>query len=409
MNSITLVLFLLGFVLLIAGAELLVRGASRLAMAAGISPLVVGLTVVAYGTSSPELAVTIQSTYAGQADLAIGNVVGSNIANVLLVLGVTASVSPLVIDQKLVRKEIPLMIGIFFLLLALGLDRKIGLIDGLIFTAGAIAYTVFVIGQSRKEIKVIHEEYELEFDGDKAKITGPLVLLTQIIFIIVGLGLLVVGSRWLTDGAIVLARLFGVSELVIGLTVIAIGTSLPEIATSVVACLRNEQDIVVGNIVGSNIFNILFVLGLGSIVSPNGIDVSATALAFDIPVMIAIAIACLPIFFSDNRIARWEGALFLGYYVAYTMYLYLQATRHSALIPFSNVMLLFVVPITIVTLVVVYFRELKANQRQTKIAEKAERTSLAQPQAPLPYRNSPPALDAELEKIAASPHSKETE
>lgn len=363
MDLITTFLFILGFILLISGAELLVRGASRLAIAVGISPLVVGLTVVAYGTSSPELAVTVQSGYAGKADLAIGNVVGSNIANILLVLGLTASVAPLIVDQKLVRLEIPLMIGLSFLLLFFGLDGQLNWIEGALFAAGAVAYTIFVIRQSRRETKAIKAEYDAEFDGQAVVIKGPFQLLTQIAFIVVGLGMLILGSGWLINGAVALAQYFGVSELVIGLTIIAVGTSLPEIATSVVASRRNEQDIVVGNLIGSNIFNILFVLGFGSLVTNGGINVSLSALNFDIPVMIAVAIACLPIFFVNYRIARWEGGLFLSYYIAYTVYLYLQATHNGAEEAFGRAILFFMLPITIITLTVIYVRTYRLSRQ----------------------------------------------
>jgi len=162
--------------------------------------------------------------------------------------------------------------------------------------------------------------------------------------------LLVLGSRWLVNGAVQVATLLGVSQLVIGLTVVAVGTSLPEIATSVLASLRGERDIAVGNVVGSNLFNILSVLGISAMVAPSGIPVARAALTFDIPVMIAVAVACLPIFFTGHLIARWEGAVFLAYYMIYTLYLVLNSTNHDALPAFSSAMLLFILPITAVTL-----------------------------------------------------------
>ena len=365
MDLMTTILFILGFVLLIAGAEFLVRGASRLAIAAGISPLVVGLTVVAYGTSAPELAVAVQSTYAGQADIAIGNVVGSNIANILLVLGIAAAASPLIVAQQLVRKEIPLMIVLSIVVLIMGFDRQIGLIDGSLLATGAVIYTVYVIRQSRKETKAIRDEYTQEFDGDADKYKGPGQIAMQLGLIVIGLVMLITGSGWLIDGAVVLAKVFGVSELVIGLTIVAVGTSLPEIATSVVAGMRGEQDIVVGNLIGSNIFNILFVLGFGSIASLGGIAVSATALNFDIPVMIVVAVACLPIFFTNYRIVRWEGLMFLGYYILYTVYLYLSATGNVALETFTTLLVGFIIPLTVITVGTVYVRAYRLNQHKT--------------------------------------------
>jgi cation:H+ antiporter len=367
MDLTTSLLFAFGFVLLVAGAELLVRGASRLAITAGISPLVVGLTVVAYGTSSPELAVTIQSAYLGQTQVAVGNVVGSNIANILLVLGLSAAVAALYVVQKLVRVEVPLMIGLSFLVLLMGLDGKIGWLDGLLLTMGAVAYTTFVIRQSRQENQEIRVEYAQEFDGHAAETSDLRQIALQLGFIVVGVVMLVFGSRWLVAGAVTVARLIGVSELIIGLTIIAVGTSLPEIATSVVAAIRGERDIAVGNVVGSNIFNILLVLGVGGMVAADGLVVAPAALRFDIPVMIAVAIACLPIFFTGYRIDRWEGVLFLGYYAAYTVYLYLRATQHEALPTFSTIMAVFVLPLTTVTLLIVVIRNIQTNRQRVAV------------------------------------------
>lgn len=364
MNVITLILFIVGLGLLVLGAEMLVRGSSRLAARVGISPLVIGLTVVAYGTSAPEMAVSIQSAFAGQADIALGNVVGSNIFNVLFILGICAALAPLVVQQQLVRLDVPLMIGVSVLMLILALDGSISRLDGLLLFILMISYTVFAIWQSRRETQAVEAEYEQEFG--EAKLHGKTANLpVQVALIGVGLVLLVVGSRWLVNGAIAIATTLGVSELIIGLTIIAAGTSLPEVAASIIATLRGERDIAIGNVVGSNIFNILSVLGLSSLVSPDGINVPLAALAFDIPVAIAVAVACLPIFFTGYRIARWEGLVFLGYYVAYTLYLILGATEHDALPVFSSIMLLFVLPLTALTMAVVTWR---AYQRSRQVA-----------------------------------------
>lgn len=363
MDIVSLILFIIGLVLLVSGAEVLVRGASRLAVAAGISPLVVGLTVVAYGTSAPELAVTIQSGYAGQADIAIGNIVGSNISNILLVLGLAAAVGPLIVAQQLVRLDVPLMIGLSVLLWVLGLDGQIGRLDGLCLALGAVAYTVFVIRQSRKESRAVRAEYAQEF-GDGQSDTNAGQILKYLGLVALGTGMVVLGSRWLVNGAVIMAEILGVSELVIGLTIIAVGTSLPEVATSAVASLRGERDIAVGNAIGSNIFNILLVLGVGSLVVPNGVSVPASALGFDMPVMIAVAVACLPIFFADYTINRWEGFLFLGYYIAYTLYLFLQANHYHALGIYSTIMIVFVVPLTFVTIIILAIRAMLRNRHQ---------------------------------------------
>ncbi|MBW3670151.1 MAG: calcium/sodium antiporter [Acidobacteria bacterium] len=355
----TILLFIIGIILLVVGAELLVRGASRLAVAIGISPLVIGLTIVAFGTSAPEMAVSVASALSGQAgaDIAIGNVVGSNIFNVLLILGLSAMIAPLVVSQQLVRIDVPVMIAASGLMLLFAMDRSISRLDGAVLFGGIVGYTIFAIVKGRQEQTAVQEEYENEF-GKGRESSVPV----NVLLIIGGLAMLVLGSNWLVDGAIAIARTFGVSELVIGLTIVAAGTSLPEVATSVMASIRGERDIAVGNVVGSNIFNILAVLGLASIVSPAGVNVSGSALAFDIPVMIAVAIACLPIFFTGYAIARWEGLVFLCYYVAYTVLLVMTAGRHEAADELRWAMLLFVIPLTVLTLIVTTTREVRKRR-----------------------------------------------
>ncbi|HET9221445.1 MAG TPA: calcium/sodium antiporter, partial [Roseiflexaceae bacterium] len=260
MGIITLLMFLLGLVLLIVGAEILVRGASRLATASGISPLVVGLTVVAFGTSAPELAITIQSTLAGQSDLALGNVVGSNIANVLLILGLAALISPLTVAPQILRLDIPVMIAVSGLLLVLALDQTIGWIDGTVLVAGLLLYIGFTIVQSRKASTRLQDEFAAEYGAPRRQALRTTIV--QIGMVIIGLTLLTLGARALVDGAVTFAAYMGVSELIVGLTIVAIGTSLPEIAASVVASLRGERDIAIGNVIGSCIFNILSVMGI---------------------------------------------------------------------------------------------------------------------------------------------------
>ena len=350
----TAILFIARLVLLILGAEALVRGASRLAAAVGISPLVIGLTVVAFGTSAPELAVSVKAAFAGQGNIAVGNAVGSNIFNVLFILGLSAVIAPLVVAQQLVRLDVPLLIGASVLLLLLGLDGRLGRLDGLLLFAGVVAYTVFLVRQSRRETQAVQAEYAKEYGAEQSRPAPS--WFANIGLLLAGLAMLVLGSRWLVDGAVAVARYLGVSDLVIGLTIIAAGTSLPEVVTSVVASLRGERDIAVGNVVGSNLFNILAVLGLASLVSPLGIEVSSAALRCDIPVMIAVAIACLPIFFTDGMISRWEGAVLLAYYAAYTLFLILGATEHASLPVLSSAMLYFIPPITALTFVVVAAR-----------------------------------------------------
>ena len=352
----TLLMFLAGLAALIAGAELLVRGASKLALSFGISPLVVGLTVVAFGTSSPEIAVSVGAVLDGRTDIALGNVVGSNIFNVLFILGLSALITPLVVHIQLIRQEGPIMLGASLLLLLLALDGRLGFTDGLMLTALLVAYTVFLVVQSRAETKAANDEYAAEV---KPAVAGgwDASLPAQLLLIAAGLGLLVAGSGWLVDAAIIFAKALGVSDLVIGLTIVAAGTSMPEVATSVMAAIKGERDIAVGNVVGSNTFNILGCLGLSGLAAgATGLVVPSSVLNFDIWVMLAVALACLPVFLTGREIARWEGAVFLGYYIAYVAYLILAAQAHDALGAYSAVMLGFVIPITVITLVVVMLR-----------------------------------------------------
>lgn len=359
LSSILLLLAGGGFLLL--GAESLVRGASRVAGFLGLSPLIIGLTIVAYGTSAPELSVSIQSAMAGQGDIALGNVIGSNIFNVLMILGLSAIATPLTVAQQLIRLDVPIMIGLSGLLLLFSLDQTLQFSDGLILFLGGVVYTVFLIYQSRRETDPeVQAEYAREYSGEVS--TGRAWLI-NLVLLLGGLALLVLGSRLLVRAAITIAQAIGVSELVIGLTIIAVGTSLPELATSAVASWRGERDIAVGNVIGSNIFNILSVVGMAAMISPTGISVPPAAIHFDLPVMLVVAVACLPIFVSGNVISRWEGFLFTGYYAAYTAFLILRTADHDSLGLFSQVMLMFVIPLTFVTLVIVMGRTWSKRSR----------------------------------------------
>jgi cation:H+ antiporter len=356
MTPTTIVLLIFGLVLLVVSADWLVKGAARLASVFGISPLVIGLTVVAFGTSAPELAVSVMSAFKGQTDLALGNVVGSNIFNVLFILGLAAMVTPLIVAQQLVRLDVPVMIVVSIMVLVLGYDGNLGRLDGALLFIGAVGYTTFLIRQSRRETnEAVKLEYDKEFGQDEKKST----LLRDIGLVVVGVGGLVLGSKFLVDGAVEIAKYFGVSELIIGLTIVSVGTSLPEVATSVVAAYRGERDIAVGNVVGSNIFNILSVLGLSSIIAPSGINVAASALAFDIPVMIAIAVVCLPIFFAGYQISRLNGAIFFAFYILYVVYLILSSTGHSAFASYQMALAYGVLPVALIALIAITWRAMR--------------------------------------------------
>ena len=350
-----LLLFLLGLAALVAGASLLVRGASKLALSFGISPLVVGLTIVAFGTSAPEVAVSVGAVLDGKADLAIGNVVGSNIFNVLFILGVSALIAPLAVNVQLSRQEVPIMIGASLLLLVLGMDRTLGFGDAVLLFALLIGYSVFLVRQSRRQTSQAQAEYAEDFRPAQTGAWDSTVP-AQIALIVVGLVLLVYGSEWLVTASVNFAKAMGVGDLVIGLTIVAAGTSMPEVATSIAAALKGERDIAVGNVIGSNTFNILGCLGISGLVSRDGLSIAPAVLNFDLWVMVAVAVACLPVFIVGREIGRRKGLLFVGYYVAYVAYLILGAQDHDALDEYSAIMIGFVLPITIVTLMAMLIR-----------------------------------------------------
>ena len=324
-------LMIAGTVLLVVGAELLVRGASRLAFLCKISPLVVGLTVVAFGTSAPELAVSVASALEGDAAIAVGNVVGSNIFNVLLILGLSAIIIPLSVAQQVVRFDMPLVIVASLVCWAIAADGTISRSEGVMLSIGLIVYTTWVIRESRKESASVQEEYAQEFPPLSDKDTSSRsvsYLMMQIGLVIMGLAVLIAGSHLLVTGAVGLATALGVSSAVIGLTIVAAGTSLPEVATSIIAAWKGEKDIAVGNVVGSNLFNILGVLGFSSIVAPTGLSVTPSFLQFDIPIMVLVAILCYSMLIRGWEIARWEGTVFLLCYVVYMVAIVLVETDH---------------------------------------------------------------------------------
>lgn len=344
-----------GLAALVVGAELLVRGASHLSERLGIAPLVIGLTVVAYGTSTPELAVSIRAGLAGRPGLALGNALGSSIFNILLILGLASVLAPLAVSRHLVRVDVPIMIGVTALTYLLALDGRLGRPDGLLLLGTGLAYTVGQILSGRRGGRGPEPD---EARSPPAPRSWPL----DAAQVLLGLGMLAMGAGWLVDGAAALARWMGVGETLIGLTVVAAGTSLPEVATTVVAGLRGARDLATGNVIGSNVFNLLVVLGAAAALSPGGLSVPEHALHFDFPVALAVAFACLPIFFTGHRIARWEGGLFLAYYVAYVLYLFLSSGSHASLPAFRRAMLVYVVPLTAITLATVTLRSWRGDR-----------------------------------------------
>lgn len=360
----TLLLLLGGFVLLVGGGEALVRGAASLGRTVGLSSLIIGLTVVSSATSAPELAVSTGAALSGSPGLALGNVVGSNIANILFVMGLTAIFGALVVKVQLIKADIPIMIGFSVIALLMALDGGISTLEGSILVGLLVVYLAVTVVLARRQTR--REKTEAEAEGDQAELLdvdravgGGSVKLTKslrttklrsvvvdMVLLAVGIALLVIGAQMLVSAASTIALSLGVSDLIIGLTIVAIGTSLPELATSVIAALRGERDMAVGNLVGSNIFNIGAVLGLTAIISPAGVEVASAAVNFDLPVMIAAALVLLPLAFTSQAIGRLEGLVLVALYSAYVVYLVLYAAGHSALQPFSSAMLWFVLPIT---------------------------------------------------------------
>ncbi|MCU0962550.1 MAG: calcium/sodium antiporter [Pirellulaceae bacterium] len=355
-------LFLGGFALLIVGAEVLVRGASRLAVSVGISPLVIGLTVVAYGTSSPEVAVTLQAMFAQppQPALAVGNVVGSNISNVLLVLGIAALAVPLVVSPAMVRTTVPLLVAVTGLVWYFCLDSVLSVGEGAVLLVGAVLFSVWSVVRSRRATR--QQQPEVSGSGPVLRRSAWLAAARNLALVIVGLVLLILGARWLVDGATAVARVLQVSELIIGLTVVAVGTSLPEIATSLVATLRGQRDIAVGNVVGSNIFNLLLVLGMCAAFSPQTVVVPPDALRFDIPIMFVVTAICWPLFYTHWTISRWEGCAFLAAYVAYAVFLCLKEVRHSALDTYVYLAVFVGIPVTVLTAVLLSLQQWYRNR-----------------------------------------------
>jgi cation:H+ antiporter len=341
---VDVLLVVAGLVLLFVGGEALVRGASTIATKAGISPLVVGLVIVSAATSTPELAVTIDAVLQGEPDLAVGNVIGSNIANILLILGLSAAISPLVIKRQVVRFDIPVMVGLSILLLAVSLDGRIVLWEGIALLSVLVLHAVMavIIGKRDSQTEAALAD-TLPLNAATVRIPVAIVLL------VVGTAILAAGARLLVTGAVNIATALGVSSLVVGLTVVAVATSLPELATSIVAILRGERDMAVGNIVGSNIFNIGMVLGLSAIIFGDGIPVPREAVAVDMPIMLATAIALLPIAIAGFSINRWEGITFVVLFSAYMAFVTLFATQHAALSGFTTAMVWFVLPLLGIT------------------------------------------------------------
>ncbi len=350
MSGSAILFFFLGLALVIGGAEAVVRGASRLASSLGVPALIIGLTVVAFGTSAPELVVSLQAATTGRGDMALGNVIGSNIFNVLFILGLSAVVAPLKVPEQLIRLDLPVMIGAASLLMLLASNGRVGHVDGIVLLAILFTYLGLLLALARRRPELVPVHAEIVVPPGRSRWYVDLLL------IIAGLVGLVIGSRWFVNGAVEFSRMLGLSELVIGLTIVAGGTSLPEVATSVAASARGQRDIAVGNVVGSNIFNVLLVVGSTAALAPGGVPVAPEAFRLDLLIMVVVSIACLPVFFAGMRITRLEGAIFLGYYAAYIAFVILNATNPEASSRFAGVMFLIIGPLTILLVTILLVR-----------------------------------------------------
>lgn len=306
--------------MLVVGAETLVRGASNLGASFGLSPIVIGLVIVGFGTSTPELSVGIMSSINGQTELAIGNAIGSNIFNLLMILGLAAVVAPLRVQSQLVLMDVPVMICATLVAAALALNGNLSRIEGACFLAGLIVYTTALIriGQSEKHNPTTIVDGRPSEDRKERKFTSFLLAAF-------GLAMLIGGSNLMVDSAIELARYFGVTETVIGLTIVAAGTSFPELVTSIIASIKGQRDLAVGNVIGSNVFNLLGVLGASALVSAEGLNIPESVSRFDFPIAILVAVICWPIFATGREVSRLEGFVLLSGYAAYTVYLFYAA------------------------------------------------------------------------------------
>lgn len=340
-----------GLLLLIAGAELMVRAAVRLAARLHVRPLIIGLTIVALGSSAPQMAVSLQAMLAHNQDIAVGSVIGSSIFNILVILGLSALIIPLRVSRQVVRLDIPLMIGASLLVCLLAWNEELSRTDGIILLAALVLYLGLLLRQSQHSAR----------PHSSPPTTPRAPWVSSLLMIVAGLAMLVYAGHLLLGAAVSVATDLGLSERIIGLTVVAVSTSLPVLATSLIAALRGQREIAVGNVIGSNLFNLLGVLGLTALVAPAPLSVSPNALDFDLPVMLGVAVLCLPVFYSGYRVTRAEGLLFLGLYLAYGLHVVSFTTGMPLAGKLEHLMLIFVLPALVAFLL---FTSLRAWRRQ---------------------------------------------
>ncbi|WP_338481045.1 calcium/sodium antiporter [Pseudomonas trivialis] len=341
-----------GLLLLIVGAEVLVRAAVRLAASLKVRPLIIGLTIVAFGSSAPQMTVSLQATLAGNTDIAVGSVIGSSIFNVLVTLGLAALIIPLRVSRQLVRLDIPVMIIAALLVFTLAANEELTPLDGLLLLIALLAYLGVLHYQTR------HSRRPRTLDT-----VARAPWLSSVVRIVGGLLVLVLAGHLLLGAAVDVASDLGLSERIVGLTLIGVGTSLPCLATSLIAALRGEREIAVGNVIGSNLFNLLGVLGLTALLAPTPLSVSPNAVDFDLPVMLGVVVLCLPVFYSGYRVTRAEGLVMLGLYLAYGLHVMAFTTGMPLVGKLEHLMLYYILPALVAFLL---FSTLRAWRRQHK-------------------------------------------
>jgi len=321
-----LILLTAGLVVLAVGAEGIVRSASKLASSLGISPMMLGLTVVAIGTSMPELAVGITAAQQDSPGLSIGNIAGTNLVNLLFILGLSALLDPLSLHLRVIRLDLPGMVIAALMMTLMAWDGRLSQLDGALLFGSAVLYTIVLVNVSRRESRAVREEFRTMYSEAAAAARAPLgARAKQLLILIVSIALTLLGADWLVDGAVSIARSVGIGDAVIGLTIVAIGTSAPELATTVISTIKRERDVAVGNLLGSSIYNILVILGITCLAVPGGLAVDRSLLLFDIPLVFAVALLCIPVFVTGRRISRIEGGLFLTVYLGYLVFVLARA------------------------------------------------------------------------------------
>lgn len=312
-------LLIAGLVVLAIGAEILVGAASRLAASLGIRPMILGLTVVAIGTSMPELAIGVIAGSQGSPGLAVGNIAGTNVVNILFILGLSALIKALPLHLRTIKLDLPVIVASALLMTLMAWDGVLSQVDGVLLVVGAVGFTVVLVRAVRLESRAVKAEFREMYGSNApvARMTSTRYRVGQSALLLASMALTVLGADWLVDGAVSIARSHGIPETVVGLTVVAVGTSAPELVTMIVATLKNERDVAIGNLLGSSIYNILVILGLTCVLTPGGLAVERSLLLVDIPLMLGVAMLCVPVFVSGQRISRVEGGIFVTVYVVY--------------------------------------------------------------------------------------------